>query len=417
MTGTVGEVRPPQGAGRLFAAPAPDLASHFATFGPVPNGRPASHLIDELQASGLQGRGGAAFPAWRKFAAAGSGQDPRSRAGAAVVVANGAEGEPRSAKDATLLRAAPHLVIDGLLLAGRTIGARELYLVTTAASLPYVARAIAERTDAAAIRLREVPEAFLSGEASAVIRSLEGGPALPRDKTHRLSSSGLGGRPTLLNNVETLAQVALIARFGAEWFRRLGTEDEPGTRLVTVSGSALAPTVREVAGGMTIAGLVRAAGGSTDNLAAVLVGGYHGAWLPAERLDTPLARHDLAPFGATPGAGILVLLDSGSCGLRASAAIAGYLAAQSARQCGPCANGLPRMAEVLEKLAGGSRDTGLPAEIRRLAALVSGRGSCHHPDGTTRLVLSALTVFSAEVKAHLAGGCLADRRARAGVAA
>ncbi|WP_394770950.1 NADH-ubiquinone oxidoreductase-F iron-sulfur binding region domain-containing protein [Lacisediminihabitans sp.] len=416
MSGTASGVRPPTGAGRLFASPAPDLASHLATFGPVPNAS-AAHLIDELQASGLQGRGGAAFPAWRKFAAVGSGQDPRSRGGAAVVVANGAEGEPRSAKDATLLRAAPHLVIDGLLLAGRTVGARELYLVTTAASLPYVARAIAERTDAAAIRLREVTEAFLSGEASAVIRSLEGGPALPRDKTRRLSASGLGGRPTLLNNVETLAQAALIARFGAEWFRRLGTEDEPGTRLVTVSGTDLAPTVREVAGGMMIAAIVRAAGGSTDGLGAVLVGGYHGAWLPAERLDTPLTRHDLAPLGAAPGAGILVLLDSASCGLRASAAIAGYLAAQSARQCGPCANGLPRMAEVLEKLAGGSRDTALPAEIRRLAALVSGRGSCHHPDGTTRLVLSALTVFSAEVKAHLAGGCLADRRARAGVAA
>jgi NADH:ubiquinone oxidoreductase subunit F (NADH-binding) len=408
MTDSTTAVRPPHGAGRLFAAPSPDHASHLATFGPLPTDLGRSRLIDELQASGLQGRGGAAFPAWRKLAAVDHAKDPRSLADAPVVVANGAEGEPRSAKDATLLAASPHLVIDGLLLAGRAIGAAEFHLVTTAARLPNVSRAVAERADAIAIRVHEVPEAFLSGEASAVIRAIGGGPSLPRDKAMRLSSSGLGGRPTLLHNVETLAQTALIARFGATWFRRLGTESEPGTRLVTVSGGRLAPTVREVVGGMTIASLVEAAGGTTDGLGAVLVGGYHGAWLPATHLRARLTRQELAPFGATPGAGILVLLDSHRCGLRESSAIANYLAEQSARQCGPCANGLPKMAEVLERLARGSRDASLPAEVRRLAALVRGRGSCHHPDGTAQLVLSALTVFASDVDAHLAGGCLAD---------
>jgi NADH:ubiquinone oxidoreductase subunit F (NADH-binding) len=243
----------------------------------VPAAVRGSALIDELRAAGLQGRGGAAFPSWRKFAAIGLAQDPRSRAGAPVVVANGSEGEPKSIKDATLLRASPHLVIDGLLLAGQAIGANELYLVTTAAQLPFVLRAIAERSDAGAILVREVPEAFLSGEASAVIRSLDGGPSLPRDKAMRVSASGLGGRPTLLQNVETLAQVALIARFGAEWFRRLGTESEPGTRLVTVSGDDLAPTVREVVGGMTLGGLVEAAGGTADGLQAAREAHERGA--------------------------------------------------------------------------------------------------------------------------------------------
>jgi NADH:ubiquinone oxidoreductase subunit F (NADH-binding) len=408
----------PEGVRRLFAADGPELGSHLAAFGPAPHSLDASALLTELERSGLAGRGGAGFPTWRKLAATESAaHDPGRRLRKrAVVIANGAEGEPLSRKDETLLRAAPHLILDGLLLVARSIGTKDAVLYAPSTSLAAIARAVDERQDARGVRLVEAPETFLSGEATAVVNAVGGGPAIPRDHVRRMAESGLGGPPTLVQNVETLAHIALIARFGADWFRSQGTDDEAGTRLVSVSGDVATPQVFEVPGGASVASALVFAGAAPRSLRAVLVGGYHGAWLPAERLDTALSVEGLAPFGAAPGAGILMALGADRCGLEASAEIATYLASQSARQCGPCANGLPRLADVLTRLAAGDRSTWLPGEVRRLAALVAGRGSCHHPDGTARLVLSSLTVFSSDVQAHLAGRCEAqpDRRIGSG---
>ena len=389
---------------RLLAGPPLDghaepLAEHNRRLGHLPEIAPGP-MIAALEATGLLGRGGAGFPVGRKWRAIADANN-----GTPVIVANGAEGEPMSAKDATLLEFAPHLVIDGLLLTAAVIGARDLYLYSGASQLASVARAIRERSDARGIVLREAPDTFLSGEASAVVQSIERDVALPRDQRVRLSVSGLKGRPTLVSNVETLAQLALVARFGASWFREVGTDDEPGTRLLTICGDGVERQVIEAAGGIAIDEALRAAGVEPSQLRAVLVGGYHGGWVPRSALHTPLARRHLEPFGAHPGAGILVALGGGRCGLQASAGIAGYLAAQTARQCGPCVNGLPRMAEVLSRLATSGRDPRLPDEVRRLAALVTGRGSCRHPDGTARLVLSALTVFASDVEEHLDGRC------------
>lgn len=403
----------PTGVRRLFAARASDFRSHLDAFGPMPAAFDEGHLLAELEQSGLAGRGGAGFPTWRKLMAVASGvaRAGRSPRGA-VVIANGAEGEPLSRKDETLLKCAPHLVLDGLLLAAATVRASDVVLYAGAGTLEGVARAIAERQDATGVRLVTAPDTFLSGEASAVVNAVAGRPAVPRDHVHRLTDRGLGGLPTLVQNVETLAHLALLARFGSSWFRSLGTPDDAGTRLVSVSGDLPAPRVFELPGGAPIADALRAAGASTGSLRAVLVGGYHGAWVPGDRLDAPLSRSGLAEFGAAPGAGILIALDSSHCGLEASAEIATYLAGQSARQCGPCANGLPRLADVLRRLAARERAAWLPAEVERLAGVVAGRGSCHHPDGTSRLVLSALTVFASDVQAHLHGRCEATASTR-----
>ncbi|PXA70833.1 NADH-ubiquinone oxidoreductase-F iron-sulfur binding region domain-containing protein [Cryobacterium arcticum] len=447
----------PVGTSRLTRSPTPDLSRHLAEFGALPAAPGATTLLEMLHAAGLEGRGGAGFPAWRKLAALPAG---RSSARGAdrhpVVIGNAAEGEPLSIKDATLLRTAPHLVIDGLITVAAAVTAAEVYLYAPAALLPHVGRALTERSDAAAVTLRAAAESFLSGEASAVVNALAGRPALPRDLSVRLTTTGLSKRPTLLHNIETLAQIALIVRFGADWFRSLGTVESPGTRLVTVSrglpaadvaagvsgvsgGSSADPTVPradncvprtgrtsplrqqsgtvagarghasatvlEVVGGTRIDDILRFAGIDTGSIAAVLVGGYHGAWLPAAALQAGLDAPSLAPFGASPGAGILLALETGRCPLTLAASIAHFLAGESARQCGPCLNGLPAMAAVLHRLATGERDAGLPDEVARLAALVAGRGSCHHPDGTARFVLSTLTVFEADVAAHLAGTC------------
>lgn len=391
----------PAGTTRLFAAGSADFGSHQAAFGPLP-GMDRARLIEELLQSGLDGRGGAGFAAWQKLALVpADGRRP-------VVVANGAEGEPLSQKDAALLHNAPHLVIDGILIAGRSLGAKELHLYAGAEQLAPVARALKERGEGR-IRLCHAPDTFISGEATAVVSAISGGLPIPRDRTKRLTSSGLNGRPTLVHNVETLAHLALISRFGSAWFRSVGTGAAPGTRLITLSGNTAGSRVYEIPTGVRLTEILVSTGVDLYSVRAALVGGYHGTWLAADQLDARFSKEGLAPLGARTGAGIIMMLGSGSCGLAATADILAYLAGQSARQCGPCTNGLPAISSLFARLAYGDTNRKLPQEIRRLAALVTGRGSCAHPDGTARLAVSALMAFDSDVDAHLRGRCEALR--------
>jgi NADH:ubiquinone oxidoreductase subunit F (NADH-binding) len=392
------DVIPPSGTARLLAADGPSLSAHLAAFGRMPAVPGVDAVIAELELAGIAGRGGAAFPTWRKLAAAAQS----GRGG--VVIGNGSEGEPLSAKDATLLRNAPHLVLDGLLMVAAALGADEIDLVTTAAQLGPVRRAIGERRDARRIRMRETHDRFVAGEASAVVNAIERGRSIPRDHPVRLTVSGVRGRPTLVLNVETLAHIALVLRFGAEWFRSMGTPDDPGTRLFTVARPD-GRLVVEAAGGTPLSAVLRAGGVDPATVRAVLVGGYHGTWLTGDALSTPLSPGGLAAFGAAPGAGILMVLPRGECGLARTAQITRYLAEQSAGQCGPCANGLPEIAEAMGRVGRRDRDASLPRRIRELTGLVEGRGACHHPDGTARMVRSALDAFDHDLRAHAVGLC------------
>lgn len=394
--------RPPQ-LPRLFAAADSTLAAHRATFGELPLAGPT--LIDMVGEAGLSGRGGAGFPTARKMATI-TGRKP-------VVVANGAEGEPLSRKDAALLTRAPHLVLDGLAAAAAAISADSVYLYIHPDATATVTTALEERRaaglDAHRVDLVEAPDRFVSGEESAAIRRIEGGPALPRDRTVLTAISGVKGRPTLVNNVETLAHLALIARFGPQWFRAVGEPDEPGTMLVTLSGALHQHGVIEVPTGTLLSGLIEHSGGTDLRaVSAILVGGYHGSWLPAETFaGIRLSRAGLTSLGASPGAGIVHALGAGECGLARTAEITRYLADQSAMQCGPCLNGLPRLADLVEKLAHGRADDSLVQEIRRMARMVDGRGSCRHPDGTARMVRSALRAFAADIELHIRKRCAA----------
>jgi NADH:ubiquinone oxidoreductase subunit F (NADH-binding) len=210
----------------------------------------------------------------------------------------------------------------------------------------------------------------------------------------------VAGRRTLVQNVETLAHLALIARYGAAWFRSAGTPDEPGSMLATLYQADGQTGVVETTPGTPIADLLRLPA------QAVLVGGYHGAWLPgaqAERL--PLANAALRPLGAAIGAGVLAALPGDRCGIAETARAVRYLALESAGQCGPCFNGLPRMAGALEELARPRPDPRARADLERWSGVVGGRGACHHPDGTVRFVRSALRVFAGEMDHHARGSC------------
>ena len=372
------------------------FAAHLARRGPIPWRGAPGRLVADLETAGLTGRGGAGFPAWRKASTALDGRDP-------VVVANGAEGEPLSRKDATLLRDNPHVVLDGLQLVAEAVGAARAYLYVPAGRVSAAVLAERRAHDRLPVTVVTAPERFVAGEESAVIAALEGGRnPLPRFRTRPAPVSGVDGRPTVVHNVETLAHVAMIARHGPSWFRRRGTPDEPGTFLATVGGSVATPGVHEVPVGIPLDELLAMAGGSGQ---VALIGGYHGVWAPVG--PVPVSRAGLAPYGGTPGAGIVHALPAHRCPLRFAAEVTRYLADQTAGQCGPCLNGLPAIAATMTALAAGR------AQARRLAwltGLVTGRGACHHPDGTPRFVRSTLTTFAAEVAAHEHGHCPTEER-------
>jgi NADH:ubiquinone oxidoreductase subunit F (NADH-binding) len=415
----VGGLPGPAGLPRLLpvagAVPV-DLRTHLARHGALPAVGSSGPLLREIADAGLTGRGGAAFPAARKLAAA-------AQARPAVVAGNGAEGEPASRKDSSLLWISPHLVLDGLQLAAEVAGSATavLYVQRNERLHGRLATAIAERAAAGigtiAVKLAEAPDRFLAGEESALVSRLTGMPARPAYRPVRGLPQLAPGRAALVQNAETLAHLALIARYGAAWFRTVGTEAEPGSMLVTMHLADGRASVTEVPLGTGIAdllGLDRPAGhqaaatvpSGTGPVQAVLVGGYHGTWLPAaEAARLPLARAALGPLGAAPGAGVLAALPAGRCGLAETARVASYLALESAGQCGPCFNGLPRIAAAVEHLAGPRPDRRARADLERWAGLVTGRGACHHPDGSVRFIRSALRVFAAEAGLHEQGRC------------
>lgn len=392
---------------RLLSAEQPTLDCHHREFGELPSA--GTGLISMLDDAGLRGRGGAGYPAARKMAAI-AGHKP-------VVVGNGAESEPLSRKDVELMTRAPHLVLDGLNAAADAISADRVYLRLHVDAIPAITEAIRERraagNDPHRIQVVEAAKGFVAGEESAAVRQIEGGPGLPRDRIAPTAVSGVRGRPTLVNNVETLAHIGLIARFGSQWFRSVGECDDPGTMLITVSGAVSHPGVTEVPTGTLLTEIFRQAA-ATDprKIQAFLVGGYHGSWLgPRAFTDLRLSRTALKSFGASPGAGVIHSLGPTECGLIRTAEITEYLGGQSAKQCGPCRIGLPRLAELVNELAYGRADDQLMEETRRLAALVDGRGACRHPDGTARLVRSALTVFANEIELHRRNRCIGDASA------
>jgi NADH:ubiquinone oxidoreductase subunit F (NADH-binding) len=400
---------PPGQLPRLVSHDGPlGLRAHFERYGRA--GRPgAQQLLAGIERAGLTGRGGAGFPTARKMRAV-AGQ--RRRGGAPVVVANGVESEPASGKDALLLSQSPHLVLDGIAAAAAAVGAGEAYLCVEGGHprrAGQLSAAIKDRAqagiDEAAVQLMALPGRYVASEESALVNFLNGGPAVPVYVPPRPFERGVGGRPTLVNNVETLAHVALIARYGPDWFCSVGTQAAPGSALLTISGAVRRPGVYEVALGTRLGDLIALAGGAAEPPQAILAGGYFGGWLPLPAaVDVPASHPGLRSAGAALGAGVLIVLPGSACGVAETARVFRYLAGQSAGQCGPCTYGLPAIADALDHIAWHGGDERAGAWLRRLLPLVEGRGACHLPDGAVALAASAVRVFGADLERHLRDG-------------
>ena len=409
----------------LATAGREDIVAHRRRFGPSPGAargrRIADDLVAALTASRLLGRGGAGFPTSRKLAAVleaarRSGRRP-------VVVVNAMEGEPASMKDRVLIQRAPHLVIDGAQAAARALGATDVFICLAhsdprrvsdflgEAAVQSLRTALREREDdgesehgqEAPVTIARPPERYVSGESSALANWLGGGPALPSFSRRRIAESGVSGAPTLLDNVETFAHLALIARFGAAWFGGVGAPDEPGSALVTVSGAVSDPGVAELPLGAHITDVLAAAGGGRGSLQAILLGGYGGRWVPiGPASTTPLSQRGPSAMGP----GVVIALPTDSCGLAETARVTRFMADQGAGQCGPCAFGLPALAGALEELAwptSARRADDAAHRLARWTTQIAGRGACGHPDGVVRLVRSAMTTFGDDLDSHRRG--------------
>jgi len=351
-------------------------------FGALP--RVGADLIDAIERSGLVGRGGAGFPVATKWRAV-----AERSGGRAVIVVNGAEGEPRSQKDRLLMTARPHLVLDGAHIAARVLRARRVILYIGERhekARQSMLRALSERTEPERnlVALAAAPARYVAGAETAAIHFLNEGIATPTTTPPLPFEQGVDRAPTLVQNVETLAHIALIARGGSA-----------NSTLITLAGGVARPGVVEVELGTTIGEAVRQGGGVAEQPRAVLVGGYFGSWMePTEAWKLPL-DHRLRL-----GCGVIGLLPSSSCPVCETAGIMRYLATESSAQCGPCFFGLRALADACTRIADGSSDGHDLARLHRWVDEVPGRGACRHPDGAVLFLSSALRVFAREFANH-----------------
>ncbi|WP_081937717.1 NADH-ubiquinone oxidoreductase-F iron-sulfur binding region domain-containing protein [Streptosporangium roseum] len=360
---------------------------------PAGEAEPTGEQVVEIAAAaGIRGRGGAGFPLAVKLHSVADG----------FVIANGEEGEPASVKDRYLLRELPSLVLRGLELAARAVRAERSFLYLSDPVAAARVRAVAS----AEIEIVQVPPAYVAGEETAVVRAVGGGPALPAAKPPRPWQSGLDGRPTVVSNVETLAQLALAVHLGPEAYRAVGTDSSPGTFLATLSGAGQTPALYEVPYGMPLGTLVAYHVGSVAKVTGVVAGGFAGGLLPISALALPLTHAAFASAGSTLGCGAFVLL-AGDCPVGAAAELARFFDEENARQCGPCVKGSAGIADVLARLMAGAA-TGEDVErLERWGKGLAGRGNCATPDAVSVLVGSLFRHYRKRVWAHVDSRCTA----------
>jgi NADH:ubiquinone oxidoreductase subunit F (NADH-binding) len=379
------------------------LASAASAYLPLAD---ADALLEQVDLSGLLGRGGAAFPLGTKLRTV---RDAGRRGSETVVVANGEEGEPASVKDRWLLRNRPHLVLDGLRLATAMVGAGRAYVyVSDVQSAAAVASALAELnpgtfggTD---VNVVTVDATYVAGEETAAVRRINGGPAKPTDKPPRPFEEGVLGLPTMVSNVETLANIPFIHEHGAQEFRAVGTPMSPGTFLATITGAGRPPALYELPHGTPFSELLTRHGLAPESVRGALMGGYFAGLLNTDILDATLDHETIRRLGSGLGCGAISILTD-DCPVAVAASVMAYFDRENAGQCGSCFNGTAAMSAVTSALRDGVATKEDLARLERWSVVLRGRGACGTLDGATNVAASVLRQFPQLVTQHLANDC------------
>jgi NADH-quinone oxidoreductase subunit F len=387
-------------------------------------------VCQEVLAAGLRGLGGAGFPAGKKWEAV-----RRAPGGKKYVVANGDEGDPGAFMDRSVMEGDPHKVLEGMLIAGYAVGAGEGYIYVRAEyplAVERLTKAIAAAEEwgflgdnilgtgfSFRLHINKGAGAFVCGEGTALVSSIEGQRGMPRTRPPRLAQKGLFGCPTLLNNVETLANVPFILREGAAVFSRVGTPTSHGTKAFALTGNVANTGLIEVPMGTTLGEVIFDIGGGIRggrNFKAVQIGGPSGACLTAEHLNLPLDFESLKRAGAMMGSGGLVVMDDHTCMVEVARFFMDFTQRESCGKCIPCWEGTSRMLEILEKIVGGRGTEEDLALLEELAVTVKETSLCGLGQTAPNPVLSTLRHFRDEYLAHVrdkrcpAGVCRALRR-------
>jgi NADH-quinone oxidoreductase subunit F len=376
---------------------------------------PPEDVIAAITDSGLRGRGGAGFPTAVKWKLALASADPVK-----YVICNGDEGDPGAFMDRLVLESDPHRVLEGLAIAAHAVGAAQGYLYIRAEyplAVHHTRAAIlqaAERGLLGALHLevREGAGAFVCGEETALIQSLEGRRGMPKLRPPYPVERGFRGKPTVINNVETLACVPWILRHGASAFAAFGTKGSRGTKVFALAGKINRGGLIEVPMGITIRQVVDEIGGGIRHgreFKAVQLGGPSGGCIPARLADTPIDYDALAQTGAIMGSGGLVVLDERDCMVDIARFFLKFTQAESCGKCTFCRIGTKRMREILERLCAGQGRCDDLEKLATLADFVSRGSLCGLGQTAPNPVLTTLRYFREEYEAHLAGRCPAGR--------
>jgi len=372
-------------------------------------------VIEEVKASGLRGRGGAGFPTAVKWGiartAAGSGK---------MMVCNADEGDPGAFMDRSLLEGDPHAVLEGMLIAAYATGAERGFLYVRAEyplAVRRLRKALAQMTEHGLLgrdilgsgfdfdmRIREGAGAFVCGEETALIASIQGGRGTPRPRPPYPAQAGLGGRPTTINNVETLANVSAILTRGAAWFAGYGTEKSRGTKTFSLAGNVERTGLIEVPMGITLGEIVfEIGGGALDGrgIKAVQTGGPSGGCIPIRLRDLPVDYESLAAVGSIMGSGGLVVMDEGTCMVDMARYFLTFTQSESCGKCMPCRLGTRSMLETLEDICGGRGTPEHLIVLETLSEAVKKGSLCGLGQSAPNPVLSTLTHFRDEYEAHI----------------
>ena len=368
-------------------------------------------IVGVVEASGLRGRGGAYFPVHLKWRAA---RDAAERNGAPILVINAEEGEPGVFKDRGLMEADPHLLVEGICIAARAIGAPTAYLYINGQADLSSARMQAALEQAEElgvvgpdaglrIEIRRGAGGYVCGEETVILESIEGRRAVPRLRPPFPTERGLWGRPTVINNVETLCNLPGLFRFGVDWFRDAGSADAPGTKLISLSGCVPRPGLIEAPMGAGVADILRV-GGLADPagaLTGVVAGGPSGGLLPPDRFDVPISPGLLDEAGAVLGSGGIVAFDGRLPVAEVVQVEADYNARESCGKCTPCREGGERLADALRRLRDPARGTAARADIEELIPLLRDASLCGLGQMAPAPVTSALAHFKAALTSPL----------------